>query len=53
MTRTYSTPELRRWLTSRPEVGVLNQKGGGLKFYTNFPYTEIAAFTLNDYQPNN
>lgn len=49
MTKIYETPELRKWLSSRPEVGVLNKKGGGLKFYTNFPFTEVAAFeTVNE-----
>tara|TARA_R110000796_G_scaffold132873_1_gene248326 strand:- start:24 stop:251 length:228 start_codon:yes stop_codon:yes gene_type:complete len=48
MTKTYETPELRKWLASRPEVGVLNKRGGGLKFYTNFPFTEVAPFEMKE-----
>ena len=48
MTKTYETPELLKWLASRPEVGTLNDRNGGLKFYTNFPYTAVAPFEVKE-----
>lgn len=44
MSKIHETPELLKWLASRPEVGVLNARGGGLKFYTNFPFTAVVPF---------
>lgn len=37
--------KLKLWLKSHPEVGTLNRKGKTV-FYTNYPYTEIEAFSI-------
>lgn len=42
--KTFQSVELDLWLASRPEVGAVNDGEGGLKFYTNFPYTEVDVF---------